>query len=139
MKLNPVRVREILFDCMYDKDRIKSSTREELIKEAICVKGITTSIGFDPQKIAIYKSEIVELLNELPDEFKHEIGGGCSFLMACEDKHGNHWGEHKNMEELFMLGMACKRINCVFPREIWSMLPGGVPYYEIFDKDIENN
>lgn len=137
MKLDAIKVREIFLDCLYSEDRIKSSTEEELMKEAILVKGIVTNVGFDPKKIAIHKSEIIELLDELPNEFKHEVAGGYSFLEACEDKYGNHWGGHRSMEQLFMLGMACKRVRCLFPRKLWSMLPGGVPYYEVLDKDVE--
>ena len=137
MKLDAIKVREIFLDCMYSEVRVNSSTKEELMKEAILVKGIVTNVGFDPEKITMYKSEIIELLDELPDEFKHEVAGGYSFLEACEDKHDNHWGGHRSMEQLFMLGMACKRVRCLFPRELWSMLPGGVPYYEVLDKDVE--
>ena len=137
MKLDAVKVKEIFLDCMYSEDRLKSSTRDELMKEAILVEGIVTNVGFDPEKVAKHKSEIIELLDELPDEFKHEVAGGYSFLKACEDKHGNHWGEHRSMEQLFMLGMACKRVRCLFPKELWFMLPGRVPYYEVLDKDIE--
>lgn len=137
MKLDAIKVRKIFLDCLYSEDRIKSSTKEGLMKEAILVKGIVTNVGFDPKKIAIHKPEIIELLDELPNEFKHEVSGGYSFLKACVDKNGNHWGEHRSMEQLFMLGMACKRVRCLFPRELWSMLPGGVPYYEVLDKDME--
>ena len=137
MKLDAVKVKEIFLDCMYSEDRLKSSTKEELMKEAILVEGIVTNVGFDPEKIAKHKSEIIELLDELPDEFKHGVAGGYSFLKACEDKHGNHWGDHRSMEQLFMLGIACKRVNCILPRELWPALPGGVPYYEVFDKDVE--
>lgn len=137
MELKAKNVMEIFIDCLYSEDRLKSSTKEELMEEAILVKGVVTKVGFDPEKIALNKSKIIALLDELPDLFKHEVGGGYSFLNACVDKHGNHWGEQRNAEQLLMLGMACKRVKSIFPVECWCFLPGGVPYYEIFASDIE--
>ena len=59
------------------------------------------------------------------------LGGGWSFLQACVDKNGNHWGEHSNMEELFCLGIAIGKVESLLPRDMWKVLPGGVPYYVI--------
>ena len=39
------------------------------------------------------------------------------------------------MEELFCLGIAIGRVECLIPREMWKILPGGVPYYVICQDD----
>jgi hypothetical protein len=71
------------------------------------------------------------LLNELPSSFKKDIGGGWSFLQACETKDGVQWGEHRNMEQLFVLGMALGKVRYCLPRDLWQVLPGGMPYLVI--------
>jgi len=56
-------------------------------------------------------------------------GGGWSFLQLCEDDHGEQWtGLHKVMDELLMLAIATKHARILLPRELWSALPGGMPY-----------
>lgn len=89
---------------------------------------------FDKEKIENKSKEILGLLMELPTEFRRSSGGGYSFLMACNDKDGNQWtGLHVNMEKLFALGMAAGHVEHLMPKEMWSILPGGVPYFVIND------
>ena len=72
------------------------------------------------------------MLSNLPASFQKESGGGMSFLKACEDSEGNQWtGLHKIMDQLFLLGQAAGLVKCLMPREVWGMLPGGVPYYVV--------
>jgi hypothetical protein len=49
-------------------------------------------------------------------------------LSLFEDKHGNHWGEHINMNELCVLAIGLKLGNWCLPREMWTAFPGGMPY-----------
>jgi hypothetical protein len=50
--------------------------------------------------------------------------------MACEDREGNLWtGEHLTMEKLLVMGMALGMVKLLVPRNLWSTLPGGMPYY----------
>jgi hypothetical protein len=46
-------------------------------------------------------------------------------------KHGEHWGEHPTMGMLFALGIGAGLASYPIPREMWSALPGGVPYVTI--------
>lgn len=126
MKLDAKRVQELILDSLEprtDPDR------------TIIAEGVVHSYGFNADKIAKNKQEIIELLNELPDVFFENSGGGMSFIQACVDKHGNHWGEHHSMEELFCLGIAIGRVKETMPRKLRSVLPGGVPYYTIYHSD----
>jgi len=69
------------------------------------------------------------MLNQLPDDFKKSGGGGMSFLNICIDKEGNHWTDlHQTMDELVTMGIACQKAAFLMPREMWSVLPGGMPY-----------
>ena len=123
MKLNSETVREIFLDCLFKEDKNRDN--------AIMVTGITFSVGFNPIRLNKHKEDIIQLLDNLKDEFKQESGCGYSFLGACFDKYGNHWGEHRNVEELFLLGIAIDKVEYLLPRELWMILPGGVPYLVI--------
>jgi hypothetical protein len=37
------------------------------------------------------------------------------------------------MEGLFCLGMAIGKVECLMPRKMWTILPGGMPYYLVKD------
>jgi hypothetical protein len=124
--LTAKRVVEILTGCLFSDD--------ENIKEYVKAGSIMHTFAFDPGKLRQYKDEIIMLLNELPEGFKAEVGGGQSFLNACVDKHGNHWAEHPTMDALFSLGIAIGKVTVPFPRKMWRSLPGGVPYYIILSE-----
>ena|SRR3990167_5404338 len=122
------KVSEIFKDCLFkDEEMIEGKP----IIAPVEVEGIISRFGFHPDRIKIHAGEIIELLNELPEEFKEKTGGGWSFLNACNDKEGRQWGEHNNMEQLFSLGIAIGKVKYCMPKEMWSMLPGGMPYLVI--------
>lgn len=103
-------------------------------ENALLVEGLVRNFGFSPKKIEENTPEIVKLLNELPETFRENSGGGWSFLMASQDKHGNHWGEHRNIEELMCLGIAAGKVRYVIEdREMWKLFPGGVPHFVIME------
>ncbi|MDP2665599.1 MAG: hypothetical protein Q8P23_03110 [bacterium] len=119
--LDPERVNAIFMDCLF-KDGEDTSKH-------IKAEGITKNVGFHPERLESHKTEIEAMLDELPDEFKKSGGGGWSFLNACNDKHGNQWtGFHQRMEQLFQLGIGISKVQYQMPREMWSVLPGGMPY-----------
>lgn len=118
--LSSKRVHEIFSDCLF-KDG-------EPLEPRIEVAGIMSKLGLHPERTASHKQEIGEMLRELPSEFMRTGGGGWSFLNACMDRHGNHWAEHPTMELLFCLGVATEQAKYLMPREMWSVMPGGMPY-----------
>jgi hypothetical protein len=85
------------------------------------------------------------MLAELPDPFHDaDIGGGGSFLQACNRQDGVQWTtEHRVMEQLFLLGIATGFVICQLPRWVWPVLPGGMPYYvvitgaSVIDEDLD--
>ena len=103
------------------------------------VNGITQAFGFKPECIEEQRDNITSLLSQLPDEFHVGKGGGFSFLHACNDKDGNQWGEHRQMEALFCLGLATEQVTECLPRELWVALPGGVPYYQVNVQGTDND
>ena len=124
MILSAERVEQIFLDCLFTDDEDTTSH--------VVAEGIVTKIGFHPDRLQSHKDEIIAMLDELPDSFKKSGGGGWSFLNACDDKHGRQWtGLHQTMEQLFQLGIGIGLVKSVMPRSMWSVLPGGMPYYVI--------
>jgi hypothetical protein len=104
----------------------------ENTSDYIIAEGIIHTVGFHRDRIEEYRQEIHDMLAELPDEFKASGGGGYSFLNACLDRYGNQWtGLHQTQEQLVLLGIAIGEVAYCLPREMWSVFPGGVPYFVI--------
>ena len=114
--LTAERVNEILRDSLYRDEEL---TREDAIR----VKGIVQT-----ERLKAYQEEIKNLIACLPDAFVS--GGGWTFLNLCTDKDGNLWGQHNNCEELYCLAAGLGMAGFCMPRDMWSVLPGGVPYIE---------
>ncbi len=122
--LNAERVNAIFMDCLF---RDGEDTSKHVKAE-----GIVRNVGFHPERLESHRAEVEAMLNELPEQFHKKSGGGWSFLNACNDKHGNQWtGLHQRMEQLFQLGIGIGTVQCQMPREMWPVLPGGMPYYVI--------
>jgi len=48
------------------------------------------------------------------------------------DRLNGHKAEIEAMlDELFQLGIAIGKVECLLPREMWPTLPGGMPYYVV--------
>ena len=122
-ELDPQRVFEIYISC-----RLRGSENVDGVR----VEGGTHNATFHPERLERHKAEIEAMLDELPDKFKKTAGfGGWSFLGAYYDKHGKQWTDlHMRVDQLFMLGLAVGKVECVQPRK-YPVLPGGVPYYVI--------
>lgn len=131
------KVRKLVHDCMYDKEELTKhpETDEYIFPEGgVLVEGIMLNIVFDPAKLAKNKEQIRTLLNELPESFHKEAGGGYSFFHGCLDKNGRQWGEHRSVESLLVLGIGVGLASFCAPREVWKMLPGGLPYFMVDTK-----
>lgn len=124
--INPERVNEVFMDCLFREGEDTS--------QHVRAEGIVHTVGFHPGRLEEHRAEIEAWLAELPTEFRAREGGGWSFLNACNDRHGNQWtGLHQRMEQLFQLGIGLGLVACQMPRDMWAVLPGGMPYYVITD------
>ena len=126
--LTAEKVSEIFEDCLFKNEEIIDG---KPIIEPIKVEGIINNFGFYPDRLKNHTVKIVELLNELPDNFKEWTGSGWTFLNACNDKEGSQWGEHCNIEQLVVLGIGIGKVKYCIPKEMWGILPGGMPYFGI--------
>lgn len=124
MKLTAENVHTTFLNCLFKEN-----------EDTECYKlgdGINTKVGFNPERLKESETDIIEMLNCLPDSFKLNGGGGMSFLNMCEDKDGVQWTDfHKTMDELVCLGLASEKLSYLMPRDYWKILPGGMPYLVI--------
>lgn len=122
--LIPEHVQAVFMACLF-KDGEDTS-------DHIVADGIVQTVGFHPGRIEEHRQEIHNMLAELPDEFRASNGGGSSFLNACMNKHGNQWtGVHQTQEQLVQLGIAIGEVEYCLPRDMWKILPGGMPYIAV--------
>ena len=134
-ELTAVAVEKILVDCLFKDEEMPDPGKPP--EGAILVRGVINNYGLHPGRVANHKVEIVGLLDELDSSFhapgpSHPAGGGgMSFLNACVDKNGRQWGEHRNIEQLYVLGAAIGAASFPLPREMWGVMPGGMPYIAI--------
>lgn len=117
---------ELLFkECLF--------TEGEAVNDAVCipVNGIMVNVGFHPGRIEERVERIEALLAELDPTFLDIVAGGkggWSFLQLCNDRHDRLWGQHPDCERLMMLGLGIGKVSYLMPRDMWSALPGGMPY-----------
>lgn len=127
MALTTDRVRAVMKDVLFRDDEMPADG--EVPFGAVVVDGVLNRYAFHPTRLEELRAEIIEMLSELPDEFRADGGGGWSFLNACLDRHGNHWAEHPTIEQLLVLGIGVDAAQILMPREMWAVLPGGLPYF----------
>jgi len=124
MELTPQNVEQIFKTCLFQKG--------ESTENYVEAEGIRSIMGFHPQRLEENKENILALIEQFPDSFREEGGGGMSFLNMCEDKNGNLWtGMHSIMEQLVALGIAIGKMKYLMPRPMWKTMPGGMPYIVI--------
>lgn len=128
MTINATALEAVFLDCLFKDEEIADGKPPE---GAVLVEGVQGKFGFHPQRLESHREEVQAWLAALPHEFRAKEGGGWSFLNACMDEDGDQWGEHRNMEQLFCLGMGLGLAKCLMPRDMWSVLPGGMPYYSV--------
>jgi hypothetical protein len=124
------RVREIFLECMYGREELKDGKPIE--GESIKAEGIVCTVGFHPGRLESHREEVKGMLEGLPLQFRSNEGQGWTFLNACNDRNGVQWTNmHQRMEQLFQLGIGLGLAKCLMPRELWAVLPGGMPYYSV--------
>lgn len=123
MELTCRNVANIFADCLFKEEEDKTTYVE--------AHGIVVNVGFHPDRLESHRADVIDMLACLPDNFRADKGGGWTFLNACMDKDDKQWGEHQQMEQLFLLGIGLKLVKWLGPREMWEALPGGMPYVVI--------
>lgn len=114
-------------ECLFKEDEIVDGIP---IKPMRVAEGVMKKIGFCEQRIVSHTNTIAALLLSLPIDFQKSGGGGHSFLNACMDSSGRQWTDlHQRIDELVCLGLAIDAVEYCVPRDMWGLLPGGMPYF----------
>ena len=122
-------VQDLVKVCLYHDDETDADGHPKKDQpEPLQVEGAVSRFGFHPGRIKAQEDRIRELLGELSPEF----ADGHSLMVACNDKDGRQWTSYQlTVDELFCLGMAIGAVEFCAPREMWPMLPHGMPYLRI--------
>lgn len=131
-KLTSKNVTKIMCDCLYTPEETKT---KDCLKEGKKVEGIMGTFVFNPERLNKNKQKIIDMLMQLPHQFRKSEGGGWSFLNGCMDENDNQWGEQTTVEALVCLGIAIDKVKYCLPRDMWKILPGSVPYFVINDEE----
>lgn len=111
--------------CLYLPEEVPNGVP---IVPPIRVEGILHDFGLHPDRVKAFEEKIKSWIKDIPVSFLKGAGGGYSFLNLCEDRKGNQWGQHQNMEQLFVLCSAIGKAGFNMKRDMWNILPGGMPY-----------
>lgn len=128
---SPEVVESVFTDCLLRDEELEDGKPKSDVN-VTRVEGLVHIFGFHNERLKSHESGIRQMLSELPTSFHKGMGGGWSFLNACQDKDGKQWtGLHMIMEQLFCLGMGLDLASYLLPREMWGALPGKMPYFVI--------
>lgn len=122
--INAEQVKNILRDCLFPEMPADDT-------KCIGIPSVTRVFALNPSKVELHRSEIFTILRELPLEFWDQKSGGkdgYTFMSLPFDRDGNQWGGQLRADELMALGLATGYMRYMFSKEMWMMLPGGVPY-----------
>lgn len=121
----------LLRGCLYSPEEVDGLAEGETPAGCVIVEGIAGQICLHPDRLESVREKVTEWLRALPHTFRKNVGGGWSFLRGCLQENGIQWGEQRSVDQLFCLGQGLGLVSCQLPRELWSALPGGMPYYVI--------
>jgi hypothetical protein len=124
----------MFLDSHWLPEDIFGRTEEGLVAASIVVTSIACWVGFNPERLNSFKTEIGQtLLNINPEFMTTGYQKGMSFLRFVWDSNGIQWGGQQSADRLIALGMAFNWVTFPTPRDTWKALPGGVPYVIIHD------
>ena len=110
-RLNSRSVFELLSRAVYTS----SELRNGIPFDAVRISGFVVDFAFEKNRLTSVRQDLIDLLNELPEEF-HEPDG-CMMTEAVHDRDGHVWTsvEDAHIDALFAvagaLGMAMYRNN----------------------------
>ena len=133
-KLSIAAVRALIMAVLPTEDEATKFGLSDSIDFTIPIEGLVSVHGainhfvFIVERLEAKREEVIELLRQLPDSFMASGGGGMSLMNMVVDKDHNLWGEQKDADLLYVLGAGLGLCTYVLPRDMWAILPGGMPY-----------
>ncbi len=130
---NSIIVREPMQLTAENVERVFKDCLAEHREGAQLIHGVILKAAFNHSKVSANRDNILSMLSLLPEPFFVGIGSGWSFLNLCVDHNERQWtGLHQTCDMLVCLGLAIGAVEIRFKqRELWQVLPGGMPYLQI--------
>ncbi len=130
MELTSENVERVFRECLSDEKEGDNVCLVEAVRANV-------KMAMRRDKLKFYQEEIQGMLMQLPRKFRETDGGGWSFLNLCTREDGAQWtGSHAMMEKLMILGIGCGNMKNLLPKPMWNILPGGMPYLAVLDKNL---
>lgn len=118
------KVNDLMLACLINKPEFDAND-----PDAVVVEGLTAKFVFSREALETARGEYLQLAQEhLDDKFKKSIGEGYSFLGLPFNKRGEQVCEHPTAQGFLVLGLGMGVAEYCLPKELWVVLPGGVPY-----------
>lgn len=138
--INPELINSIFMDCLFREEEVTGLTSDGVPKNAVKVKGITSTFCFHDERLESHRAEIKDAASHLPKTFypvSEGGGGGWSFLNLCNDENDEQWtGLHQRMEQLSCLAVGLNMAQFMTLTPMYLM-PGGMPYIIFFPNGLE--
>lgn len=115
-------------DSLYKEDEIPPDGSMPV--GMVHAEGVRGMFGLHPTRLESHRSEVISAINLVHPAFhlSGEEAGGASFLQLPVLADGTHWAEHQTCNELVVLAIGLGLGGICGTREIWHLMPGGVPY-----------
>ena len=125
MELTSENIQAVLRDCLFRDEEITDPNNPP---PHVKCEGVMVRVGLHPERLESHREDVRSMLSQLPDEFMAGKGDGMSMLQMPFTKDGVQYGEQRNADELFALGVGLGLTEFCLPRFMWAGLPGGMPY-----------
>ena len=99
----------------------------EIPPDALRIEGVVRDFALHPGRVEEKRADVLTLfatmLGDAAESYHRKGGGGQSFL-----DFGGRVGSHQEAESLLVIGIALGIAGYCAPKELWRILPGGLPY-----------
>lgn len=122
-------IHNAFMDCLHNDDEVPADG--SLPESAVVVETFRGKIGLHRDRLEARREEVAGVVRLLEPAFRctgEGAGQGMSFLRLPFLADGEHWAEHQTCNELLGLAFGLGMGGFCCQRELWSSLPGGMPY-----------
>lgn len=111
-----------------DLDAMRAGLAE---RGVIVVESCMQMVACVKERLEARRADVESMLSQLEDSFFETSGGGMSLMSMPFTKDGVQWGEQWQADLLYTLAAGLGLAWFTLPRDLWSRLPGGMPYITI--------
>lgn len=145
MELTAANLKTVIIDSLYRDEEVTgvpkdgSAKPEHFPEGTVFAEGVMNQFAFHPGRLESHREDVKSMLEQLEPEFFVGSGDGMSLMRMPFTKDGHQYGEQRDADILYVLGNALGYCKWVLPRQMWAMLPGGMPYIQINLEGLKEN